>query len=317
MSAVYKGNIIDTALSNKAMGGTELMRSRLLSNIDNSILNKYAIHFSRPTKIYTDVKNIFYAHDLPEDKCNDFLYRNMQKFAAIVYVSNHQKTRFQCHEPALSMLPTYVIPNALDVSPNFCERDTSTIRFIYHTTPHRGLELVYPIFKKLCENFNNIHLDVYSSFGVYNWPERDAEYKSLFAKLDNHPNITNHGAVSNDVILHKLKQSHVFLYPSIWEETSCLALMEAINNGVIAIHNNYGALYETASNNTIMYDYSHNKNINASRCYVNAKKLLTDFDLIYPNHLNVMKTKYSACQQYTINNFIGKWNYVLSEVDNI
>ena len=40
MSVVYKGKIIDTDLSKNSNGGTEMMRQRLVKNVDKSLLKK-------------------------------------------------------------------------------------------------------------------------------------------------------------------------------------------------------------------------------------------------------------------------------------
>ena len=39
----------------------------------------------------------------------------------------------------------------------------------------------------------------------------------------------------------------MYVYPSIWEETSCIAAIEALGNGLHGIVTNYGALFETCS----------------------------------------------------------------------
>jgi hypothetical protein len=57
MSVVYKGKVIDTNLSREARGGTEMMRERLIKNVPQDLLKDFAIHFSRPREIYSDVKN--------------------------------------------------------------------------------------------------------------------------------------------------------------------------------------------------------------------------------------------------------------------
>ena len=71
---IYKGQVVESEQSKKAMGGTEMMRKRLLDNIDSGLLSNTAIHFSRPREIPNDVKlNILYCHDLAEDPENKIL----------------------------------------------------------------------------------------------------------------------------------------------------------------------------------------------------------------------------------------------------
>lgn len=274
MSCIYKGAIVDTNLSRNARGGTEMMRDRLLKSVPSDLLNNFAIHFSRPRQIYPNVKNIFYAHDLAADPENKVLYNGgWQKFAKLVFVSHWQRDQY------ISMygIPYYmctVIENAIETEYQYVKKPSDKIRFIYHTTPHRGLELLYPIFNALTKEFTNIHLDVYSSFEIYGWQERDKPYQQLFDQLKAHPNITYHGTKSNQEVISALKQSHIFLYPCVWVETSCIAMIEAIKCGCTVIHSNLGALPETASGATVMYDYTEDANEHANSAYRVTRALL-------------------------------------------
>lgn len=275
MSCVYKGEVIDTDLSKNSMGGTEMMRKRLLDNADKDLLSKVAVHFSRPRQLYTDVPNVLYCHDLAEDPENRILMNSgWKKFDHFVFVTSWQRDQY-VDRFGIPYSECSVIYNAIEKQYKPVEKDMSKIRFIYHTTPHRGLELLVPIFDALSKEFDNIHLDVYSSFKVYGWEQRDEAYLGLYKNIEAHPNMTYHGAKNNDEVLEALDKAHVFLYPCIWKETSCISLIEAIKSQVICVHPNYGALAETAANATIMYDYNEDRNIHANYAYAVARQLVT------------------------------------------
>jgi UDP-glucose:(glucosyl)LPS alpha-1,2-glucosyltransferase len=274
MSCIYKGKIVESELSTNSNGGTEMMRKRLLDSVSTRLLEKYAIHFSRSREMYTDVKNIFYCHDLAQDPENNMLANGGWKhWDHFVFVSAWQRDQYVL----LYQIPyskCTVIYNAVEKEYAVRQKDQETIRFIYHTTPHRGLELLVPIFDALAEQYKNIHLDVYSSFGIYGWENRDEPYSGLFKRIEAHPKMTYHGHKSNEEVLEALDKAHVFLYPNIWQETSCIALIEAIKSGVICVHPNYGALPETACNASIMYDYHEDINRHASFVFSIAKQLM-------------------------------------------
>lgn len=275
MSCVYKGEVIDTDLSKNSMGGTEMMRKRLLDNADKDLLSKVAVHFSRPRQLYTDVPNVLYCHDLAEDPENRILANSgWKKFDHFVFVTSWQRDQY-VDRFGIPYSECSVIYNAVEKQYRPVEKDMSKIRFIYHTTPHRGLELLVPIFDALSKEFDNIHLDVYSSFKVYGWEQRDEAYLGLYKNIQAHPNMTYHGAKNNDEVLEALDKTHIFLYPCIWKETSCISLIEAIKSQVICVHPNYGALAETAANATIMYDYNEDRNIHANYAYAVARQLVT------------------------------------------
>jgi len=312
MSVVYKGQVIDSELSKNSFGGTEMMRERLIKNVDPKWLEKCAIHFSRPRQLFEDVINVLYCHDLAEDPENNILANGgWKKFDHIVFVSAWQRdqyiTRFD-----IPYSHTTVIYNAVETQYEPVTKDVETIRFIYHTTPHRGLELLVPIFDTLAKHYPNIHLDVFSSFGIYGWEQRDEPFKQLFKRIEDHPNMTYHGHQPNDVVLEALKKSHIFLYPNVWKETSCIAMIEAIKNQVICIHPNYGALTETAANATIVYEYNEDPATHANYAFSIAAQVLK-VQQENPNYFNrfTYSDRYNLARN-NIDSFTNVWNQVLS-----
>ena len=147
------------------------------------------------------------------------------------------------------------------------KKPTDKIRLAYWATPHRGLNILVPVFQKLCEKYDNIELDVYSSFKLYGWDKRDEQYQPLFDQCLDDPKINYHGTVPNDVLRENLKNTHIMAYPSTWLETSCICLMEAMSAGLLCVHPNYGALPETSANWTNMYQWYEDQNEHASHFY--------------------------------------------------
>lgn len=316
MSCIYKGNVIDTDLSQNARGGTEMMRERLLKVVPSSLLDNYAIHFSRPRQLYSDVKNILYAHDLAPDPENKILLNDGWKsFSKFVFVSHWQRDHYiMLYNIPYSMCT--VIENAIEIEFSYTPKPAEgPIRFIYHTTPHRGLELLYPIFDALSKEFDNIHLDVFSSFQIYGWKQRDKQYQNLFDKLNSHPKITYHGTQSNQEVINTLKQSHIFLYPCIWKETSCIAMIEAIRCGCLVIHPNLGALPETASNATVMYDYNENITEHANAAYNLTRHIL----LLEGNKPGIINTfaddSVRNSKKYSLTTYESKWTTLLEQLN--
>jgi len=164
---------------------------------------------------------------------------------------------------ALPSQESIVIKNAIEPIPIEKKEYDGTVRLIYHTTPHRGLEILVPVFEELCNMHDNLHLDVYSSFKIYGWEQRDAQFQELFDRCKANEKITYHGSVSNEEIREALVRSHIFAYPSIWPETSCLAAIEAMSAKNIVVCPNFAALPETCAGFAMMYPYNENKNHHA------------------------------------------------------
>ena len=246
-------------------GGTELLQERLYGgDIPRELLEKVQIVFSRARDLDPDKKKIYYCHDLPEDpessRLSDPMYR--KKFDKFVFVSNWQMEKYN-EVRGVEYNRSTVIKNSIVPIDTTKRTKSDKIRLIYHTTPHRGLQLLVPAFVELCKRHDDITLDVYSSFKIYGWEQRDAQYQELFDICRNHPNIKYHGTVSNDEIREALLSADIYAYPSIWKETSCLSLIEAMSAGLLCIHPNLAALSETSMGLTWMYQWNEDANAHA------------------------------------------------------
>jgi UDP-glucose:(glucosyl)LPS alpha-1,2-glucosyltransferase len=251
-------------LSKNAMGGTEMMKYGLQDRINPALLEHFHITASRYRGPAEGNKiELYWLHDLPGDPESEHLANGgWNKFEKLIFVSNWQ---FQAYQQYFG-LPWYkcvVLQNAIEPIP-FKEKSKDKIKIIYNTTPHRGLEIIVPVFEKLAERYDNIELDVFSSFKAYGWEERDEPYKELFERCKTHPKINYHGYQPNDIVRNALAEAHIQAYPSIWLETSCMSLMEAMSAGCLCIHPNYGALPETSANWTWMYQWTQDKRDHAN-----------------------------------------------------
>jgi len=255
-------------LNINAKGGTELMQNALYQRIDKGLLDNFQIICSRVRDLKNDKIKILWAHDLAGDTEVQFLKDDgYSVFDKIVFVSHWQQQQYNTILGVPYSKGTVML-NAIDPIESHDKPD-DVINLVYFSTPHRGLEILVPVFEHLHENNfktlnKEVHLHVYSSFKLYGWEARDKPYLELFERCKNHPNIHYHGAVSNQQIHEDLKKMHILAYPCIWPETSCIVLMEAMSAGLICVHSSFAALPETASNWTLMYPMTENNSDHAN-----------------------------------------------------
>jgi glycosyltransferase involved in cell wall biosynthesis len=305
-------------LNKNARGGTELMQERLHRSIPAELLNKFQIIPSRVRELDPDKKKILWLHDLPHDPESEHLKdpELRKRFSKIVAVSDWQMQMYNI----ISGVPyaeSFVIKNAIDPIPLEKKEYNGTVNLIYHTTPHRGLEILIPVFEELSRIHDNIHLDVYSSFSIYGWEERDRQYQQLFDRCRAHPKITYHGAVPNEEIRQALVKSHIFAYPSIWPETSCLAAIEAMSAMNLVVCPNFAALSETCSNFAMMYQFNENKNLHAVQFAhtldIAIKTVIQNRGTTYP-YLDFQKQYFDYF--YSWEKRKGEWLALLNSLDN-
>ena len=252
-------------LSKNAMGGTELMATALAEKLDPTLRDKFQIICSRVRDIEEDKIPVLWLHDLPNDPESHHLSdpESRKRFAKFVFVSNWQMNEY-IHTYGLNWDDCYVIKNAIEPIELKEKPKDGIVRLIYHSTPHRGLELLVPSFEHLADKHDNIELDVYSSFDLYGWSERDKPYEELFQRCKDHPKINYHGTQPNSVIREALKKADIFAYPNIWPETSCLCAIEALDAGCLMLAPNYAALPETAGCWGITYQWTPDANKHAN-----------------------------------------------------
>lgn len=254
----------ENEISINANGGTEIAKRSLGTLIDPELQKHFQVIASRTRELDESKIRIFWAHDLPEDpesiKFRDLKFQ--QLFHKFVFISDWQYNRYQLihgvpYDTKSTVLETGIpIDPEVDGTPfpHLWDKSSEPLtRVVYTSTPQRGLHILVEAFDRIAAKHPNAHLDVFSSFKIYGWPDADKPFEPLFDRIRNHPQMTYHGVVPNaDLQLH-LQKSHIFAYPSIWLETSCRAMIEAAYNQLICIHPNFGALAETSGKMTRIY----------------------------------------------------------------
>jgi glycosyltransferase involved in cell wall biosynthesis len=281
-------------LNKNARGGTELMQEELYKRLPKELLEQFQIIPTRARKL-EDKKRILWVHDLAQDPEVAHLTEKYDDYEKIVCVSNWQKQEYINHLN-LPWENIQVMLNAINpIVPH--EKPKDCINIVYFTTPHRGLELLVPTFNHLHDTYFSkmdkpVKLHVFSSFEIYGWAQRDNPYKDMFRYISEHEHMEYYGYVVHEELMEKLKDMHIYAYPCVWKETSCISLMEAMSAGLICVHSDYGALYETAANWTMMYGMHIEANKHAE---IFAQNLYNAVNLIDDE---AMKTRITLQKQY-------------------
>lgn len=316
MVQIVDGKVVTEDITTKARGGTEMMAERMLRDCDPNILSHFQIIHSRVRDIRLDKKKVLVVHDLPGDPelahLGDPVQRN--RFDKIVFVGNWQAQQFRDYLGVPFSQHT-VMYNAIEPIENFNKQYDGTVRIIYHTTPHRGLEILVPVFEYLASKYSNIHLDVYSSFNIYGWGQRDASYQNLFDRCKNHAQITYHGSQPNDVIRARLKETHIYAYPSIWQECNSLAAIEAMSAKNIVVCPNYGGMVDTAQGWANMYQWDENINVHANRFAVHLEQSIRSVMANTPQmHTHLDHQKYFFDHNFNWNKRAKEWDSLLTSL---
>ena len=283
-------------INNESFGGSENQLRLLLKHLPdasfkdiNLILNKTNHDLLEKDKI-----NILWMHHFvnQEEAKNLGSKDYTDKLDYIVFNSNWNFEKFQ-YQFKVPENKSLVIKNAIEKI-DFQEKPKDKINLIYHTTPWRGLAQLLNVFKKL--NLKNVELNVCSSTIIYGKKFDDIlgkKYENIFNECKNTKNVNYLGFVENKNIIELLKKTHIYSFPSIWPETSCLSAIESMAAGCEVVTTNLGALYETCSPFGTLVSFDRNldnlekkysktllKSINNYWSEENQKKLKLQYETI-------------------------------------
>lgn len=265
----------ENEISENSVGGTELTKRSIAAGVDPDLASNFQIIAARVRELHPDKIRVFWLHDLAEDTEAQVLMteEGRAKFHKLVFSSHWQQQQYVTKLRLPWSVNYGVIETGVDPIPPH-EKSTDETRLIYFSTPNRGLELLVPVFEKLAEKHDNLHLDVFSSFELYGWTSMDEQYKPLYDRCRAHDRIHYHGFQPNEVVREALQKAHIFAYPSIWEETSCRCLIESMSAGLVCVHPAFGALPDTAGGLTSMYPMEGDNNVHANVFYANLEEAI-------------------------------------------
>lgn len=314
-----------------ANGGTEMyMRFLYNGNIPRRLLENVQIVPSRLRTLKEDKIRVWFEHNLPNDpeSMKPFVDKDVNdKFHKFVFLSNWHYQSFMMTPPTSVPYSTRscVIEGGIhcinpDETSGFPSKPdpNDIVHISYHTTPHRGLELLLPVFLKLAETDKKIHLHVHSSFKMYGWDARDQHYEALFKICREHPQITYHGYTKHEELIERLRDNyHIFAYPNIWPETMCRALLEAMYFGMVCVHPDLAALPDTSGAlNKYMYNGTLDRQEHAELHYFKLKAAIEDVRRNDSAHQNRLKfIREYIRNRYNVDAVYGKWIDMLEDLN--
>jgi glycosyltransferase involved in cell wall biosynthesis len=245
-------------------GATEIQMEMLYKHVPKELLDQVQICTSIPGKVSIDPNKLnilWQKNSWDQPNLQEFFGNKSRHKEYDWYVFNshwnYEKFRYFFDIPTERSV---VIKNGTN---NFPKRKVykkgEPIKILHHNTPWRGLNVMLRAMQEIKNP--NITLDVYSSTQVYGdafKQHNDEQFKPLYEQAQQLPNVNYIGYKPNEYILEHMTDYDLYVYPSIFEETSCVSALEALASGVHVITNNFGALYETCAEWPVYVTYNTN-----------------------------------------------------------
>jgi glycosyltransferase involved in cell wall biosynthesis len=245
-------------------GATEIQMEMLYKHVPKELLDQVQICTSIPGKVPLDPNKLnilWQKNSWDQPNLQEFFGNKARHKEYDWYIFNshwnYEKFRYFFDIPTERSV---VIKNGTN---NFPKRKIykqgEPIKILHHNTPWRGLNVVLRAMQEIKNP--NITLDVYSSTQVYGdafKKQQDEQFQPLYEQAKELPNVNYIGYKPNEYILEHMTDYDLYVYPSIFEETSCVSALEALAAGVHVITNNFGALYETCAEWPVYVSYNTN-----------------------------------------------------------
>lgn len=300
----------------RPLGGSEILNNNLLKytgqdwqkNV-NLVLSVCDPAFIDPARINVIWQHLAYDQGAIRGMADSNFIQSIDHF---VYVSNWQLDRFR-DRFFVDLSQNHVIKNAIEPI-EFKEKPTDKIKLIYTSTPNRGLEVLLKAFKIL--DRKDIELIVFSSNIIYGKGYSNqlaGTHEHLFHQCRTTPGIIYRGYAMNKAVRQALQQSHILAYPSIYEETSCLAAIEAGAAGCKIVTTNLGALPETCDKwaTYVEYQYGDDLDLLAERY---AVTLNTAIDSYWANSYTINEQSLWFNEQYSWHTRAQEWLEFFSKI---
>jgi len=241
-------------------GGTELLYSNLKKyvGVNWSTNINLILSVCHQSMIVPDKTNILWQHLHTDQAAIAGMYDQtfIDSIQQFVYVSNWQRQQYQ-EKFNISHANNLVIKNAVEPI-EFRDKPNDRLRLIYTSMPNRGLDVLLDAFTLVNRD---VELIIYSSNIIYGNGYHNLIGKQndqMFNRARTMKNVSYRGYATNKAVRLALQSSHILAYPSTFEETSCLAAIEAGAAGCKIVTTRLGALPETCGKYAT-YVYSDRK----------------------------------------------------------
>ena len=309
------------AVSAKAIGGTELMKKWLYEEMEKrepGLHDKFQFISTRVRKLEKK-QRILWVHDLANDPEVQHLKEkdNWGKYERVVFVSHWQQYQFQAYL-GLPYDQGIVIQNAIHPIPVHKKpKEDDKINVCYFSTPHRGLEVLldaWDFMRNTLGAGKNAELNIYSSFQLYDRKHMDEQFRHIYKRARDLDGVNYHGSVTNDEIREMLKSQHIMSYPSIYEETSCLTMIEACSAACLCVVPNLGALPETGANFPWMYGWEPDPKRHAQvHGHILSRAIEHFWDEDVQNLLRIQQNYFDMFYNWSLRG--GQWQQFLHAIE--
>jgi glycosyltransferase involved in cell wall biosynthesis len=287
--------LLEASLNPDGTGGTEIMGRAwqdLVLPAAPDLADWHWCVIPGDNVIAPDSSNIVWLHPHHNEVgLEQLMDKQFQKhFKAYVFVSDWQYERFG-EKFNLPMEKCFVLKNAIHpFEPH--KKPEGKLQLMFHPNPIRGLDVLLDAIKLIPEEDFDLHvfheldpderkkqytqgLQSYEYSHVVPEEEQFLRYCLALANADSR--VVRHTRTNNSKIREQLMKTHIFAYPSYFQETSCISMIEALAAGCSVVASNLAALPETSLGFARLYGYIPDRQKHVERFARELKETIAEY----------------------------------------
>lgn len=188
---------------------------------------------------------IIWLHDVPAP--NWFQGDEHKSFDKVMVLSEYHKTLLHKDIPDDKIFVSSNGINVKDFVNPGIKRNPK--RCIYTSSYDRGIEHLLRMWPDILKEVPEAELHLFYGWNTFdsiakNFPQM-AEIRAELIQLMDQPGVTDHGRIGHKQLIKEFYKSGIFVYPSHFDEISCISIMKAQACKCVPVTTDYAALAET------------------------------------------------------------------------
>jgi len=206
----------------------------------------YLIVSRNPTNVYylPNIQNVYlWIHDVYP--LFEFVQSHRTKFKGVFSLCNWHK-KCIADEFSIPLNQIKVTRNAIDILRFQKDVEKTPLRFIYSSSPDRGLSYLLQLFPKIVERYPEATLHIFCNHKFIS--------NSDLESIKKHDSIFLNKRVNQEQIAEEYLKSDFWFYPTGFTETYCITAVEAQAAGCMCVTLDIGSLKEIVGDRGIVLE---------------------------------------------------------------
>ena len=240
------GNVIEENIDNVTYVNVNNLKELIKTTAFHTIIVSRYLNFYELYKNFSAYQTYIWGHDITlfsygvNLSVENILTKWSSKITGCVCQTEWHKNLFLSLFPQLTD-KIFIINNG--INPHLFNYDNKKIpnRFIYTSCSERGLLKLTQLWPSILENLPNAEL-IISSYNTFPNSEED---NKIFDFIKNNPSIKHLGKLNRTELYELMSTSEYWLYPSYFQETSCITSLELLASEVVCLYYPVAGLVNT------------------------------------------------------------------------